>query len=147
MINKRIIVFFVFILFWFFLSIFNVFYNSAKSISEFHTWAYLSNIQKKQKIFGDQYNYFLFIDDHTNKNAKILFLSSDVMAFYYGRYQNYPRLLSWVKDTVEVKQALRMQKYSYIATYDTELRREDYILVASFSGQQSSHFGYLYKRK
>src|SRR6266511_6096361 len=90
--------FYFLFLIWIITASFSVFYNIYKMRSEIKEWGYLSDSQKRQKIFGDSYNFCHFIQEHTNTQSKIFIFSKDGMTLLYCRYYLYPRLIYWKHD-------------------------------------------------
>ncbi len=135
------------IIFWISLAIFNVFYNSVKSISEIRDWVPLSENQKLQKIFGPTYEFSAFIDANTQRDSNILFYSKEGMPYFYARYYLYPRHLYWHQNMNEYVKSKYPKKFDYIALYSMNASPEGYEKIASFSAKNSGVFGSLYKRK
>lgn len=141
------IIFFILVFFWISLSVFNVFYNSTKTLSEIREWGPLSEDQKRLKLFGASHEFSVFINAHTTPNTKILFYSETGMPYFYARYYSYPRHLYWYQNNSEYVKSKYPEHFDYVALYNMHPSIKDYEYVASFSAKYSSVTGYLYKRK
>lgn len=131
---------------WLLLSVSDVFYNSVKSISEVKSWAFLSDSQKKQMIFGDLYNFLIFIGNHTQKTDHILIFSKDVRTFFYGAYTLYPRIISVADNNHDFTKQIGRTNFDDIVLYDQYQNLDGYRLVASYSSKILKDFGGIYKR-
>src|SRR6185369_655491 len=133
--------------FWIFFSFFSVLYNSLKTVSEIRELSLLSENQKLQKLFGASYDFSVFINEHTEKHAKILFYSQTAMPYFYARYYSYPRHLYWLQNEDESIKRTRPKQFDYIALFNMPASFEGYEIKASYSAKQSGIFGSIYKRK
>ncbi len=131
---------------WIVLAFFSISYNSVKSISEYKEWGTISDTQKRQKIFGDLYDFYLLIDSHTEKNAHILLYASDMMPYFVERYYLYPKIITFTSDTSELTKFIESRKFKYIALYDADIQTTDYIKIGSLPST-NKHKGILYKIK
>lgn len=130
---------------WIILAVFGVAYNCVKSVAEIKTWAFLSDAQKKEMLFGDLYDFLVFIEKHTNKNAHILIFSKDVRTFYYSIYNLYPRIISVATNKQDLAKSLAKTKYDYVVLYDQNASVSGYKLEASYSSKLTKDFGGIYK--
>lgn len=135
------------IVLWIFLAFFSLVYNLGKTYFEIKEWASLSDSEKRYKIFGDVYDFNIFLNNNTNKNAYILLYSQDTIAYYLGRYLIYPKKIVNKTNKNEFLNLVKKKSYTYVATYNTDVPFEGYIKVASFSSKTLKNFGGLYKRK
>jgi hypothetical protein len=140
---KKVLYFLV--IFWVFLSVFNIFYNVKKTITEIQEWSVLSDNQKRHKIFGDLYDFFIQVNKYTEPNAKILVSSNDGMTSGIGRYYIYPRMLIWPREEKKFKELVKEKKISYIFSYNKFLSFSGYKKIASFSSKTSTNYAILYK--
>ena len=115
------------------ISFFNVFYNLNKTIVEIKEWAYLTNQQKRQKIFGDPYTVAMLIEKNTMKKSQILLVAKEKMPYYLTRYYLYPRRIY----------RNNSNKYPYIFVYNTKISTNAYKEIASFSSR-TGNYGKLY---
>ena len=145
--SKKKSIFTVLISCWIIFAFFNILYNSAKTVSEIKVWTPLSDAQKRQKIFGDSYNFSVFINTHTTKHAKILFYSETSMPYFYARYYSYPRLLYWYQNPDDYVKSTYPKRFDYIALYNSHNFFGGYVMQATYSAKQSGISGSLYKRK
>lgn len=99
------------------LAVFNVFYNSVKSVSEVREWAFLTDHEKRHKLFGDTYDFYTFINKNSQENANILFMPKDEMSFYLARYYLYPRLITRVTNEEQVAKFSQTGTYTHVATF------------------------------
>ncbi len=141
------VIFYILFAIWIFLAIFSLFYNAGKTISEMNEWAYLSDSEKRLKIFGDLHNFFILIKDNTEEKSNIFILSKDIKTPYLSIYYLYPRTITTTDDKSKFIKTALAQKHLYLAVYKQVIKLENYERVASFSSKTSSDFGYLYKRK
>jgi hypothetical protein len=126
--------FFCILLAWLLISIFNVFYNLFKSISEIKTWFPLSDYQKRQMIFGDLYPFLFFVGANSSKNSNILIYSNDVKTFYLSIYYLYPRTVTVVDNEKDFKEELNSKKFKYVAIYKNSYKPNTYRLSALMRG-------------
>ena len=49
----------IFIVLWSTLAFLFVFYNASKAVSEFKEWTFLSDTEKRQKLFGELYKFLV----------------------------------------------------------------------------------------
>lgn len=138
--------FLLLILGWLLLSVFDVFYNSVKSVSEFKTWAFLPDGQKKEMIFGDLYDFLIFVGNHTKESDHLLIFSKDVRTFYYGAYTLYPRIISVADNRQDFSRLFERNKFKYVVLYDNSMTLSGYTLVASYSSRISKDFAGIYKQ-
>ncbi len=134
---------FVLLSFYCFIAVGIVGYNIVTTVSEIKDWYFLTDIQKRHKIFGNLYDFFTFIDKNTPENAKILIVSSDVRTFFLSRYYLYPKkiiVLSSPKDISDLKIA-----YEYIASYGMPLSLNEYSLILTCGAKDGK--GFLYKKR
>lgn len=140
-------IFFTALLFWIALAFFNTFFNTVKTVYEINDWAFLSDTEKREKIFGELYDFLVFVDDHTDDRKKVLLYANDVRTFYLGRYYLYPNYISTAKTKKETIEQSKTKKFQYIALFNDSLNSNDYKKIASFSSQKSFTYGTLYKLK
>lgn len=111
---------------YFLIAVGNVGYNGLKTYTEVRDWYFLSDTQKREKIFGDLYTAFLFIDKNTVENASLLIVSSDVRAFFLGRYYLYPKKITVVATAKELAQQALPE---YVASIGSSLKLKGYMLI------------------
>jgi hypothetical protein len=111
------------------MSVFNVFYNLFKSVSEIKIWFPLSDYEKRQMIFGDLYSFLVSIASVSAKNSDILIYSKDVKTFYLGIYYLYPRKITIVDNKSDFDIYLNTKKFKYIAVYKSALKPISYLGV------------------
>jgi len=140
-------IFLLLIFFWIALAFFNIFYNSAKTVSEIRIWIPLSKEQKLQKIFGPNFEFAEFINQNTKSDSNILFYSEEGMPFFYARYHSYPRHLYWYQNGDEYVKSKYPKTFDYVALYNMQISLNDYEKIATFSAKNSAIFGSIYKTK
>lgn len=128
------------------LAFFNVIYNAINTISEVRIWVPLSDDQKREKIFGESYDFSVFINANTTKDANILLYSDEGMPYFYSRYYSYPRHIYWYQNKDEYVRSKYPKKFDYVAVYNMNIPLEGYKKVATFSVKNSRVIGSLYKR-
>src|SRR5882724_2591756 len=112
---KKILSLLIFL--WIIFAFFNVLYNTQKSFSEIKEWGFLSDSEKRHKIFGDIYNFIIFIDTNTKNNAQVLIFSDNDMMYLLSRYYLYPRLVNITNNKKELNILISSGKYLYVASY------------------------------
>ena len=142
-ITQKILLFLI--VFWIFLAIFGIFYNTGKTVTEVKAWAFLSDNEKREKIFGDLNNYFIFIGNNTQKNVQILIYANDVKTFYLSKYYLYPRIVYGTDNKQEFLQKVQTGNYPYVASYNLKFSDNHYKLVATDLEKKSIVF-YLYSK-
>lgn len=125
-------------------SLFTVFYNTIKIIPEFNEWGVLTDKQKREKIFGDQYTFYQQLNTRTDANAHILFYTDTGMAYYVERYYLYPKKIIYLSDKKEFLKAVASRKYTYVAIYNEDLTLDGYKKIMTLP-QSAMHKGVLYK--
>jgi len=128
------------------MSVFNVFYNSVKSISEIKNWAFLSDYQKREKIFGDLFVFIDLINKNTKNKSEILIIAKDEMPFYLSRYFLFPKKV-YRQDSLNIAQIDKEKKYQYIAVYNQEVELKNYRQIKMFKSENEKNFGILFKIK
>lgn len=142
----KLLLFFLFAL-WIIIGFFNVAYNSKKAISEVKEWFFLSDYEKRHKIFGDLYDFSLFLNQHTERDAKILLFSKDGMMYGVGRYYTYPRDITPAKDKNDFIRLIKSKQFKYVLFYDEKMTIDGYEQIAFFKSKTAVNFGSLYKQK
>lgn len=132
---------------WVIIAIFNVCYNTVKAVSEVKQWAFLTDQEKRYEIFGDPYNFCLFINKNTPKNAHVLFFSGDLMQYYLARYYVYPRIIINTNSKSGLKNLAKTGKFTYIVFYNSPVALKNYKKIATFSGKKNNFYGALYELK
>ena len=139
---------FSFIIFvWAIFALMSIFYNAQKTVTEVKEWVNLTDHQKRYKIFGDLYIFFLQVNTYTEPNAKILIHSNDGMTSGIGRYYIYPRVLTWPRREDEFKKLVATKNYPYLFSYNGIMTINHYEQIASFSSKTTGNYGILYKIK
>lgn len=111
-------IFIILIALWTLISIAAIFHNALKLSSEVKEWVFISDQEKRYKIFGDLYNFFIFIDKNTD-NEKILIVSDDVRTFYLGAYYLYPKKIDVISES-EIDSFKYFENYKYVALFNVE---------------------------
>lgn len=133
------------LLIWVTIALFSTIYNLAKAYSDAKTWLPLSDLQKKHLIFGDLYNFFIFLNMKTQSRVSILLYPHTEELFYRGVYDMYPRIITTATTFQQLLLLSQSNRPEFIATYNTIVSIDGYTKFASFSGEKN--FGVLYKRK
>lgn len=80
---------------WAFIAIAHVFYNISKIVTDEKVWLSLSDERRRQRVFGDLYILYSYIDTVTARDDKILVITADGKPYFYGRYYLYPKKIYW----------------------------------------------------
>lgn len=145
--NKYIVrkILIVLILFWIALSVLRLSFNLSKLITEEQEWLFLSDDEKKSKIFNNYYNLNKFLLINTRSKSKILLVTKDGMLYYYSRYDLYPREVYWQKDITSISELGGKYDYIFLDQRDFKsLSNSDLEKVNSFITTDIK--GVLYKR-
>lgn len=139
----------MFVLFslWGLLAVGSVGYNAINTVSEIKNWYFLTDTQKREKIFGDLYSFFVFIQLQIKREKELLLFSKDVKTHYFGMYLFYPTVITDTSSEKILQQLAKSKKFRFIGTYNKTFFLEGYEQIASFSSKSSQNFGMLYKRK
>jgi hypothetical protein len=140
-INFRTRLLYVLLIFWVIISIFDVGYNFIKLFSESMHWIPLSEFQKRHEVYGNIYDFTIFVGKHTDSKSSILIYSKDDKAFFLGRYFLYPRSIKVVSDKVKINQAIREVNFNYVVL-DNYIENFD-----GFTPIASGSSWIIYKRK
>ncbi len=130
---------------WISFSFFTIFFNAIKTLTEEKQWLFLSSEQKKEKIFGDIYLFFAFINKNTPAHTNIILYPHTEELFYFGIYNLYPKKIATARDYSELTSLSKETQYEYIATYNKEVFIPHFKKITSFS-TIAKNFGILYKR-
>lgn len=132
---------------WGFLAISSVGYNILNTTYEIKNWYFLTDTQKRQKIFGDLYDFLIFAKNESYNPPKILVFSKDVRTHYFGMYMLYPTKIIDTNDEKKFLKMVKTKEFIYVATYSKTLDSNTYRQVATFSSKTTKTFGILYKKK
>lgn len=120
---------------WSLISFTRTMYNVSKIFTEENKWVYLTQDQKRKKIFGEVYSFYTFVKDNTNEKSKILFLSPSGKTYYLARYYLYPRIIIYQKDIQGVKRELaKNSQYNYLMvllTNDPDLHENKFVEISN----------------
>jgi hypothetical protein len=119
---------------WFIMSVFNVFYNLLKSVSEVKIWFPLTDYEKRKMIFGDFYPFLSFVSANSAKNSNMLIYSKDVKSFYLSIYYLYPRAITIVDNKNDLNSKLSNGEFKYVAIYKNSYKPIAYRLSATLPG-------------
>lgn len=146
--NKKIFIFFIYC--WIVFAFLNVFYNSNKLFSEIREWGFLSDAEKRHKLFGDYHDFFTLIKDHTKGEDTIFVFANggeEYHTYFLSIYYLYPRKIVTTIDKEKFSEIIKAKKYSYIAAYNYSIQTDAYVKTASFSGKTSTNYGSFFKLK
>ncbi len=107
---------------WFIFSCARTVYNITKLYSEEASWVVLGDTDKRVRIFGDLYRVVSYISANTNQNSNLLFLSPGGKTYYLSRYYLYPRKITYVKNTSEMRRNLEAGMFDYLVVFQTSER-------------------------
>lgn len=138
--RKKIL--YVLLFLYFLIAIGNVGYNTIKTYSEIREWYFLTDTQKRYKLFGDLYTFFIFLDKNTPPKASLLIVSKDVRTFYLGRYYLYPKKITVVSLPKDIKMQASPQ---YIASFGSPVKLQNYSLIKTCGMKEQK--GYLYRKR
>jgi hypothetical protein len=141
----NVLFYYLLILFLLIFSVGSVAYNSAKIFSEYNEWGRLTDFQKRDKLFGNFYERYLFINNHTPNSAKILLYSSDGMEYYVLRYYLYPKKIFYTTSKDEFVSQAMSKQYVYMVASDTNLQLEGYDKKVSSNNKKQSFILFIKK--
>ena len=101
---KKIIsyIFAIFVIGWFSLSFFRMANNIFRLFTDEIGLVHISDLQKKEQMFGDRFRFWTFVEKYTPSDASVYVYMPeydiDPSAFYYSLYNLYPRKIKFVKD-------------------------------------------------
>lgn len=87
--------------------------NVSKIYTEERFWLGLSDQQKREKIFGDVYEFIQFIDKHTTSSNATLVLYTPSNIHWHVKYFLYPKKFFVVDNENELKE--KLSTYSSVA--------------------------------
>ena len=108
------------VFFWFAISLLRTGYNLSKVYTEERAWIFLSDEEKRNKIFGDLHIFFRFVQKNTKEGSRILFLSPGGKTYYVGLYYLYPTKITYVKNSMEARGLMEKNKFDYLLVYQTQ---------------------------
>lgn len=136
----------IIIIVWCVVAIGSVGYNSINTVFEIKNWYFLTDTQKREKIFGDLYTFLIFTKNHSDNAEKILIFSKDVRTQYFGMYTLYPIKITSTSSKQKLMTLAQTKQFLYIATANETLTSPYYQKIASYT-ETNSGFGVLYKKK
>lgn len=94
---KRKIIFFLFIVigFWISISIFRLFHNMFRLFVEENNLLFVSKEEKREALYGDIYYVVKYIEQNTSETDVTLLLANDGKEYFIARYLLYPRKVHW----------------------------------------------------
>jgi hypothetical protein len=122
----------IFIILWAILSFFYVFYNILKFTTEAKTWLPLSDYQKRQKIFGNIYDFLFFVQSNTEEKSSVLIFAKNDLASLLGRYYLYPRSIEVVSNLSSFQLVKSQKKFNYTAFFNSSVKKENCHLINSY---------------
>jgi len=140
----------VLIVIWIAIACFNVLYNLQKTYTEFKEWAFLSDSEKRHKIFGNLYDFQMLIRQNTRPNDRILIFHNggeQYQIYFFSIYNLYPRRIRTTISKKEFRELLNNKQFPYVAALNFPIESKHYKKVASFSAQRSDEYGSIYKLK
>ncbi len=128
--------------------------NFIKIYTEERQWIFLTDEQKREKIFGEIYSYISFIQNNTSNKSSIISFNADAKTYYLGRYFLYPKkFISYAKQSDFVNN-INSNIYDYViykATKNDDMKDIDnalshnrYILIKIF--KKDNYTYQLYKK-
>ena len=130
--------------FWLFLSFLTIPYNAVKAISEIKIWYPLTDSQKREKIFGDTYNFITFVAANTPQNSSVYIFSKDDKIGLISAYFLYPRKILVTKSDANLDGRIKSSSSNYVALYDRRPEIMNYKKKETYSSKAGSDFGTLY---
>jgi len=123
--KKIIRLLFIYILvLWFVIGLARTFYNLVKFISQ-ESYLLSSTEQiRRRETYGEIDNFCSFAINNTNKDSDIYFLTQDGHAFYFCRYEVYPRKMYLVNSVRDL--------------FKIHLKKKDSLLVLETNGLEFS---------
>lgn len=146
MISKKVRenIIFALLLLWVIIGVLGVVYNTRKGFFEIREWGFLSQEDKKHKLFGDYYAFYKFLKANSNSEDIVLF-TNDPMAFFLPRYFLYPQRIYWISYEKDFLSKLTQSKNETFFIYDLDFDLKDHIVVATFSAK-SKKSGFFIKK-
>ncbi len=138
-------IFIILIALWTLTSIAAIFLNAFKLRSEVKEWVFISDQEKRYKIFGDLYHFFIFINENTD-NEKILIVSNDVRTFYLGAYYLYPKKVEVISEK-EIDKFMHFENYKYVALFNIERKIKGFRIQKIEKSKRGNSFWTIYKNE
>jgi len=117
--NSAQILFILLIIVWFVISIIRVANNVLRIYTQERQWIFLTDDQKREKLFGEPFDFLTLIANKTPSTAKIAtFLPKPDIepgSFYLSQYFLYPRNVQSISPINEG--ILKKDKFEYLAIY------------------------------
>ena len=140
-------IFTILLILWILIAIFNIFYNTLKSVTEARQWVNLTDQEKRYQIFGDIYGFCMFINSNTPTNAHILIYSKDSMVYFLCRYYSFPRLMTNSDDNKQLLNLAKTNNFAYVVLYNNTISLTNYQMRAMFSTKTKKNIGVIYKKE
>lgn len=119
-------------------------YDVSKVFTEERVWLQLSDIQQREKLYGDVYTFAVFVDQYSNKSDTIALLSNDGQSYFYSRYYLYPKKIYLIHSLKDIGQ----NRFAKLAVFHPQDFSSFVFLTtpeATLSGQTNTIVGQIYK--
>jgi hypothetical protein len=124
-----------FVWLWILFAFIALLFNFLKTFSDAHDWLFATDTEKKEKTFGEKYDFVRFVESKTQTSQNLTLWSNDDMVYYLLRYYLYPQRVYFNTDN------------NYIAVSYNKTLSVPFYKIASFSGKRSTVYGYIYIKK
>ena len=131
---------------WVLFSFFSVGYNLIKVTPEVREWFFLTDNEKRSKLFGDTYALLEIIRSKTEENTEIAIFSPDIKTHYLSIYYLYPRKTIVFNNEKEFISSISHKKYNYVVSSNLPIDLKNYERIATSSSLFSQSTAYFYKK-
>lgn len=114
---SQIILLFFLLGVWVLFASLRMMYNFSKLYTEEMQWFFLSDYDKREKLFGDIHLLYTNLNPVID-NHDVLLLTKDGKEFFLGRYYLYPQKIYWAKSEDEAVKLIKTRKYPFFVIYD-----------------------------
>jgi hypothetical protein len=104
---------------WLVLAVGRSVFNVARIATEDVAWIGLTTEEKRAKLFGDLHYLLRTIENSTEHDADIIFLSPGGKSYFLARYYLYPRRIAYIQEQKDITKYVNSGMYEYVLQYKT----------------------------
>lgn len=129
---------------WIVITFLSISYNVVKVRTEIREWYFLSIKEKKEKLFGQEYKFLIYLKENIKPSSNVLFLEGDGFDFFFSRYVLYPIKIDmiWENSDISFKD---INKFDILIS-KKEVKTKNFVLLEVYQ-EKNLEIKYIYKKK
>lgn len=129
---------------WIVITFLSISYNVVKVRTEIREWYFLSIKEKKEKLFGQEYKFLIYLKENIKPSSNVLFLEGDGFDFFFSRYVLYPIKIDmiWENSDISFKD---INKFDILIS-KKEIKTKNFVLLEVYQ-EKNLEIKYIYKKK